>query len=86
MVWHSFLLGFTEERLLTFWNFTAEGFLTLMCGIGSCRSLLSDRAVLISSMTMGLLVLLGGVTSLDVASNKVVIEDSWRDLSISKYT
>ena len=41
---------------------------------------------LFGSMTMGFLVLLGGMTSLDVASNKVVIEDSWRDLSISKYT
>ena len=38
---------------------------------------------MLSSMTMCLLVLLGGVTSLDVASNKVVIEDSWRDLSIT---
>ena len=34
-------------------------------------------------MTMGLLVLLGDVTSLDVASNKVVIEDNWMGISIT---
>ena len=41
-----------------------------------------QREILFGSMTMCLLVLLGDVMSFDVASNKVVIEDSWRDIKV----